>query len=369
VNKRLRIDALTGTTERSYGKEDKNTMSTKISTDEFNNKKLTIADIAEALGVSKTTVSRSISGNGRIGAETKERVLEYIEKHDYKPNVMAKGLAQSKTYNICVVYPTDCATNELPFFQKCLIGIVQRAAKEQYDILMALVSNTDISQLKRIIQNNKVDGVIILRTLVDDACVKFLKQSRIPFVTVGSTSEKGVIQVDNDNLGACRGLTMLLLTEGMERIALIGGNTQHVVTQNRCQGFKEAFEKWGKKADGRLVYLDMEEDWDIEKCVEDALRKHAECIIAMDDNICKKILDKLKQDHVEVPRDIKIASFYYSKELEKNNPPITSLKFNVPELGTATCNMLFAIMDGKEIQEKTVLGYELVLKESTVSNK
>lgn len=332
------------------------------------NKKITISDIADALGVSKTTVSRSISGKGRIGAETKTRVLDYIEKHDYQPNVMAKGLAQSKTYNICVVYPTDCAINELPFFQKCLIGIVQRAAREQYDVLLAMVSSTDISQLKRIIQNHKVDGVIILRTLMDDTCVKFLKQSDIPFVTVGSTSENGVIQVDNDNLAACRGLTMLLLTEGIERIALIGGNTQHVVTQNRCQGFKEAFEKWGKKADGRMVYLDMDEDHEIENCVEDALRKHAECIIAMDDNICKKILDKLKQDQVEVPGDIKVASFYYSRELDKNSPAITSLKFDVPELGTVTCNTLFAIMEGKQVQMKTVLGYELVLKESTVVN-
>lgn len=329
------------------------------------NKKLTISDIAKALGVSKTTVSRSISGKGRIGTETKERVLEFIEKHNYQPNVIAKGLAQSKTYNICVAYPTDCAVTELPFFQKSLIGIVQRAAKEQYDILIAMVSNTDISQLKRIIQNNKVDGVIILRTLIDDSCVKFLKQSDIPFVTIGSTPEKGVIQVDNDNLAACRGLTMLLLSEGYQRIALIGGNTQHVVTQNRLQGFQEAFEKWGKKADGRMVYLDIEDDWEIDNCVEDALQKKVECIIAMDDDLCKKILDKLKQDQLQVPKDVKVASFYYSKEFEKNTPAITSLKFNVPELGTTTCNTLFSIIEGKEVQQKTVLGYELILKEST----
>mgnify|MGYP000798153623 FL=1 len=70
-------------------------------------KNITIADVAEALGVSKTTVSRAISGKGRIGRETRERVLAYIEEHDYKPNVIAKGLAQSKTYNICVVMPGE----------------------------------------------------------------------------------------------------------------------------------------------------------------------------------------------------------------------------------------------------------------------
>jgi DNA-binding LacI/PurR family transcriptional regulator len=332
---------------------------------DMKNKKLTISDIADALGVSKSTVSRSISGKGRIGTETKERVLEFIKEHDYKPNIMAQGLAQSKTFNICVAYPTDCAVNELPFFQKCLIGIVQRAAKEQYDILIAMVSNTDISQLKRIIENHKVDGAIIMRTLVEDFSVRFLKENGIPFVAVGSTSEKGVVQVDNDNLAACRGLTMLLLSEGLEKIALIGGNTQHVVTQNRCQGFQEAFEKWGKKVDERMIYLDKEDNLEIEQCVEDALHKQAECIIAMDDDICKKIMDKLKRDHIEVPQKIKVASFYYSSELNNNTPAITSLKFDVTELGTVACNTLFSIMSGKQVQQKTVLGYEVVLKEST----
>ena len=86
-------------------------------------KNITIADVAEALGVSKTTVSRAISGKGRIGRETRERVLAYIEEHDYKPNVIAKGLAQSKTYNICVVMPGEYDVVDLTFFQECLFGI------------------------------------------------------------------------------------------------------------------------------------------------------------------------------------------------------------------------------------------------------
>lgn len=73
--------------------------------------------MAEALGVSKTTVSRAISGKGRIGRETRERVLAYIEEHDYKPNVIAKGLAQSKTYNICVVMPGSMMLWILHFFR------------------------------------------------------------------------------------------------------------------------------------------------------------------------------------------------------------------------------------------------------------
>ena len=73
---------------------------------------ITISDVAEALGVSKTTVSRAISGKGRIGEATRQKVLAYIEEHDYKPNVIARGLAQSKTFNLCVVMPEDYRSEE-----------------------------------------------------------------------------------------------------------------------------------------------------------------------------------------------------------------------------------------------------------------
>ena len=62
----------------------------------------TIEDIARELGVSKTTVSRAISGKGRISQATRDRVRAFIKEHDYRPNVVAKGLAQRKTYNIAL---------------------------------------------------------------------------------------------------------------------------------------------------------------------------------------------------------------------------------------------------------------------------
>ena len=75
--------------------------------------KITIDQVAKALGVSKTTVSRAISGKGRIGEATRRRVLEYIEENDYKPSIIARGLAQSKTFNICVLLPENYHLSEL----------------------------------------------------------------------------------------------------------------------------------------------------------------------------------------------------------------------------------------------------------------
>ena len=96
----------------------------------------TIEDIARELGVSKTTVSRAISGKGRIGQATRARVLQFIEEHDYRPNVMARGLAQKKTYNLALLLPKDYAATEFPFFKDCMNGICEVASSYDYDILI-----------------------------------------------------------------------------------------------------------------------------------------------------------------------------------------------------------------------------------------
>lgn len=179
-------------------------------------KNITIADVAEALGVSKTTVSRAISGKGRIGQETRDRVLKYIEEHDYKPNVIAKGLAQSKTYNLCVVMPGEYDVVDLTFFQECLFGIQEIAGIMEYDILLSICKNNDISSLERIISNRKVDGVILMRTFVEDRQIEYLQEKKVPFVTIGSSNYTGVIQIDHNHKSACKELTFHYFNEGNE---------------------------------------------------------------------------------------------------------------------------------------------------------
>lgn len=328
-------------------------------------KKVTIDDIARDLQVSKTTVSRAISGKGRIGSATRERVLKYIQETNYKPNAVAKGLAQSKTYNIGFVMPGDYNLVDLPFFQECLMGVSEIASSYDYDVLISMVSERDIHQLERMIDNHKVDGVILTRTLVKDKPAELLKEKGIPFVTIGTTLNKEVVQVDNDHRSACRELTGILLRKGIRKMALIGGSKSHVVTQKRLQGFKDAFLEQSCSPDNSLIYMDVENSVMVERIVEELIERHVECVICMDDSICTHVLNKLRKEKLRVPADIKVASFYNSSLLESNIPSITSLNFDVKEMGMITCKTLFDCMDGKAVQGRTLLGYEVSMKEST----
>lgn len=332
---------------------------------EEKDKNITIADVAEALGVSKTTVSRAISGKGRIGKETRERVLAYIEEHNYKPNVIAKGLAQSKTYNLCVVMPGEYDVVDLTFFQECLFGIQEIAGNMEYDLLLSICQTNDISSLERIVANRKVDGAILMRTFVEDPQIEFLQKKGLPFVTIGSSNYEGVVQVDHNHKSACKELTSIILMKNLKKIALIGGDETHVVTQSRLRGFREAYDKMGLEVDESLLYLNLDNHILIDKVVKEALERKVDCILCMDDAVCSRVLKMLREQHIKVPQEVKLASFYNSTILENSVPSITSLSFNAKELGMVACRTLLDLVEGTEVKERTLLPYEVVLKEST----
>lgn len=332
---------------------------------ENNIKQITIADVAEALGVSKTTVSRAISGKGRIGEATRKRVQEYIAVNDYKPNVIAKGLAQQKTYNIAMILPADCNISELPFFQNCMFGVCEAASAREYDVLAVYTVGGKKKNLERILSNRKIDGVLLSRTMVKDEEAEFVKSKGIPVVAIGSSLDETLIQVDNDHRKACCDLTSRLIGQGLRKIGLIGGSNLHMVTRDRYRGFTDAFANADIPVEAELVFLDVESATPIDEMVEKLLKKGAECIVCMDDMICSRVLQKLQREHVRIPEQIRVASFYSSLLVESYVPAVTSLEFDVKELGMTACNTLIDLIEGKEVPEKTLLSYTVAIKETT----
>lgn len=325
----------------------------------MNEKNLTIGDIAQELGVSKTTVSRAISGKGRIGEETRQRVLDYIEAHHYKPNVVAKGLAQNKTYNLGLVLPGDYHLVDLPFFQKCMLGISKEASERDYDVLISMVENDQISQLKRAVTNHKIDGAILTRTLVDDRPMQYLSENGVPFVAIGSTEDSAAVQIDNDHRTACKILTEKILERGAEKIALIGDDENYVVTRNRLQGFQDAFWDRPNQSIEPQVFLNVTDAEEVDRIVERLLAEGTTCIVTMDDFLCSRVLDALQRRGISVPEQIEVASFYDSVFLAEHMPQVSSIWFDVEELGRKACELLLRMLSGETVEQRTLLGYQL----------
>ena len=290
-----------------------------------NDKTMTIHDVARELGVSASTVSRAISGKGRIGAATRDRILDYIEEHGFYPNAAAQSLAQSKTNNIAIILPEVNTLVDMPFFHTCMYGVEEVAQANDYDIIVVTTNGNDTKPLERLIQNRKVDGMILTRTYENDKYVKFLKQKQIPFVAVGKFPDDDVVQVDHD----------------------------------------KAYRKGKRKLNQDLVYTDLSNKAMVEKAVEELKKSGVECILCQDDYICDEAVRKLSHMGVRIPDQMKVASCHYSRILENYPVTVTSLKFNITELGRRSCQVLLDMIHGKTVPDKTLLDYEIILKEST----
>lgn len=328
------------------------------------NDRITINDVARNLGVSTTTVSRVLSGKGRISEATRQRVLAYIDASDYTPNAIAKSLAQSKTYNIGWVIPGDYEVMELPFFQNCLMGVVEVASKNQYDILFSMVREGNIDILKRAVINNKIDGAIIARTLENDIITEYLKEKNVPFVTVGLSETADVIQVDNDHQNACKEMIFKLYAEGVRDFGIIGGEKSFIVNRQRLKGYKQALTELEVDYNEDKVILNAVTKDDIKAAVDRLVGIGTECIVCMDDSICITVYNKLKKDKIKIPTDVKLASFYNSPQLASCNPKIAAIDYDAVKVGNSACKILIDSINGKEVEKKTLLGYSILIEES-----
>ena len=326
---------------------------------------MTIDDIARELNISKTTVSRALSGKGRISDSTRNRVMEYANVVNYKPSAIAKSLATSRTMNIGFVMPDEADIVDMPFFQTCMWGITNMAARKDYDVFISTVNSSDITAVIRLVENHKVDGLLLGRTYTDDIAIKYLISEKLPFVTIGSTDIRGVVQVDNNDRGGCSDLTSLLLLKGLKKLALVGGDSTYVVNNNRLQGFLEGHDRAGVTPRDNLIRMNVSGAYMLEKTVKELLAQRVDCIIGMDDSICNSILTVLVNEGVRIPEDIKVASFFNTSMLDHNQPSITSLKYDVSRLGMTACETLLDLIDGRETRQITLMDFEVSIKEST----
>ena len=219
--------------------------------------KVTINDVAREAGVSKSTVSRVLSNNERISQETKDKVNEVIERLGYKPNLIARNLAKSKTRTLGVVLPTE-ATDYFsnPIYTQIMQGISTFAQENNYYIMYAFCKEkSEEENIREFSSTGVVDGIIMLKSEENDKTMNYLNKKKFPFVVIGRPSEeKSVLWVDNDNVKSTYKLTNELFVNNFKKIAFISAKESWIVSKDRLKGYKKALERHLVKYDTNLIY-------------------------------------------------------------------------------------------------------------------
>lgn len=328
--------------------------------------KVNVSQIAKELGISVSTVSRAISGNGRVSPMTKKRVQEYLATKELVPNTREKHYTDVTTRMIAVVLPGEENFASMPYFLNIFLSVYDYFSIRGYQVCLIKITPTDISNLVKAVEEHVMDGVILTRTVENNDEIVYLQKMGVPFVVIGPYNDPTVLRVDTDNENACCEITNSILHKGLNHIAVMCAEREHKINKIRFNGIIRAHVESHMLLDRDFVFYDTDLPNVAEMAIENAMAGHVDCIICMDDNLCMGILRLLRKKGIDVPRDIKVASLHNSTLLDEWYPPISCISFAVDELGREASRLLYVYLtEGKKLP-LSILGYEIQMKDSTI---
>lgn len=318
---------------------------------------VTIKDVAKKAGVNASTVSRVIRDSNEISDKTKTKVRKAMADLGYTRNAAAQILASGKTNTIGVVFPPVDDKSSQPFYMKILTSINEAARKSNVSIAIA-TGHTQVDlkkQVRLLYSERRVDGFIVLYAGQTDSVREYLLGNSIPFVLVGTPSElqNQITHVDNDNKLLGLEAVRHLINLGHRNIGFVTDTTAGEVFTERYQGFCEGMNQVGLTKS--LIKFDR--SFSIAK--ETAL-------VVMDDVLSLKVLERLNGLVYNVPDDISLITFNNSIFSTVTHPFLTTFDINVGRLGEASVEKFMDMMNSETVyHEKTVIPFELILREST----
>ncbi len=336
---------------------------------------VTIKDIARALGISTSTVSRALRDSYEISPETKQMVLECAEKLNYRPNPIALSLKERRSRSIGVVV-CEIANN---FFSQVINGIESIAYDRGYNVIISQSRESYERELidLQYLASRSVDGLLIsLSTETHDLTViKNLHAKGLPVVFFDRiTDEINTHKVIVDNFKGAFEITEHLIKTGHSHIAVVTNSEFLSITHERLAGYKEAMRVNGLPVDENFIQHCFYGGMIFEE-VEDAINKiltqpqRPDAIFATSDKLTIGCLKTLKRRGLKIPDDISLAGFSNTEIAELIDPPLTVIRQPAYEMGKAATELLLQLIESKrpiKDFEKRILTPELQIRESSM---
>ncbi|AKM04107.1 MULTISPECIES: substrate-binding domain-containing protein [Burkholderia cepacia complex] len=217
--------------------------------------KVNLKALSDALGLSRTTVSRALNGYDDVSEATRERVAKAAREMGYVADPTARRLATGRADVIGIVYPFGAGDLGDPRFGEVVAGITERLAERNLDFIIASARpNAELDTYRRIVDGKLVDGLIVARTLVDDPRIAYLQSSAFPYVAYGRTqAAEPYAWFDFDNEAGARDAVRRLIGFGHRRIAMISAPLALNFAAQRRAGYLSALHEAGIEPDPALL--------------------------------------------------------------------------------------------------------------------
>jgi LacI family transcriptional regulator len=320
----------------------------------------TMMDVSREAGVSSATVSRVLTGSAEVDPATKKLVLAAVEKLDYRPNLVARGLRRRSSQVIALIV-TDI---ENPFYTAVCRGVEDSARLAGYSVILCN-ADRDIDKEReylRVVADQNASGVIISPASARKTDISSLVVRGLPVIAVDMAlaAATGTVLVDNKEAGALA--AGHLITKRCRRIACITGPGDNATAQDRLDGYFRATAAAGLPDDPDLViYANYLEDggYQATKRLLD-LRKRPDGLFVTNNRMAVGVLRALQERGVNIPDEINVVGFDELPWALELHPHLSLVRQPAYRIGRAAAQLLIDCLGGRKPSRHLVMEAELV---------
>ena len=335
-------------------------------------KQKTIKDIALALHLSTSTVSRALRDAPDIKLETKNAVKALAEELDYQPNRVALSLLNRHTNTIGVIIPN------LDYVLATMVkGIDEVALEAGYTVMVCQSDESfgrEIVNTKRLL-DSAVDGFIFSvssETKVYEH-IKKIQAKNIPLVMFDRVlTNLDVAKVRLDNVDGGMQATQHLIDQGYQKIAILAGPENLNISNKRMEGYLQTLKQNKMRMDKSLIiHCDFNQHYAYEATKElIAMKKRPDAIFTISDRMAIGAMLAIKEKGLNMPNDIGLVGFNNEPVTGLVTPSISSIEMYAFEMGKATAKLFIEMMhsNGDMSQEEIVIRPKLFIRQSSLRN-
>lgn len=314
----------------------------------------TLKDVARAAGVSQSTTSRAISGEGYVAAAVRERVLSVAEELGYVPHAMARSLRKQVSRSIGVLV-SDLRNS---FYADLAAGIAGRAHRDGYTMMLVDDQGSGVEELSaaRAFVATRAAGVIV--TPLSREVSDYLLRQRIPVVEVDRQFCAGACDgVVIDNESVAQRVTDHLIALGHRRIALLIDETDWTTGGQRLAGYRRSLAESGIEPDPTLM---VAAGWDADGARRAAIdllarRNHPTAVFAANNLLAEGMWRAAGDLGLRIPDDLSMVCFDDAQWMSMVSPGITAVAQDASALGQAAMDRLLERIADPDAEPATVV--------------
>ncbi|WP_225848978.1 LacI family DNA-binding transcriptional regulator [Streptomyces sp. HPF1205] len=329
---------------------------------------VTLVEVAEAAGVSPSTVSYVLSGKRRISTPTQLRVREAIARLGYHPHAGARALAGKRSHIIALVVPLR-ADLYVPVMMEIAIAVTVTARRHGYDVLL-ITNDEGPDGVRRVARSGLADGVILMDVQLDDPRIAVLRETGSQAALIGLPgTTSGLASVDHDFARAGALCAEHLAALGHREIAFIGYSRavyeRHAgYAERTLAGFQQAADDLGL----RVLHRPCEGTYEstagaFTRILAD--RPGTTGFVVQNEGAIGPLLSLLRTSGRAVPEDASVVALCPEPLAEQYSPPLTAVTGPARELGARAVELVSSRLNGTPTDEITLLTPVLTPRDSS----